>query len=225
MKMKSGMAAVAAVGMLAGAAQATDTLQLDVNGMTIQVRDAGGSTSAFGGLTHTGSIDFGIATTAPVTSMIIFKELGLGSGFTFEGSQAISGVDGTLFLTGGLVTGGDIEFTLSNGDVYSAQIRAGSGSVGTATTPGGFKIDGLTFDGDFTDPQGDGEYGTVDVAQWIAGEPLFGSFLEFNFSPDPSGFGRSDVDVFVLVPLPPAAYAGLGMLAGVMGLSYALRRR
>jgi hypothetical protein len=225
MNVKMGMAAVAAAGMLAGGAQATDTLQLDVNAMEIQVRDSGGAATAFGGVTHSGSIDFGFSAASPATSMVIYKELGLGSGFSFEGAQAITDVDGFVSLTAGLVTGGEIAFTLANGDIYSAKVKAGSGMVETAATPGGFSIDGLTFDGDFFDAQPDGMYGTVDVSQWISGEPLFGSFLEFNFSPDGTGFGYSDVDVFVVVPLPTAAYAGLGMLAGVMGLSYTLRRR
>lgn len=218
------LAAIAATSLAAMPALATDTLQLDVNGMTIQVKDAGGSAAAFDGVTHTGSIDFGIATSGVATTMRVLKELGLGSGFSDEGSQAISGVGGFVSLSSGAVTGGELKFSLVNGDEYSAKIRAGSGMVQTAATPGGFKIDGVTYDGVFTDAEPDNMYGTVDVTQWIAGEPLFGSFLQFNFSPDSTGFGRSDVDVFVVVPLPTAAYAGLGMLAGVMGLSYTLRR-
>lgn len=219
------LAAIAATSVAASSALATDTLQLDVNGMTIQVKDAGGSAAAFTGVNHTGSIEFGYSGAAPATSLRIFKELGAGSGFSDEGLQSITGVDGFISLSSGAVTGGELKFSLGNGDEYYAQVQGGSGMVQTASTPGGYKIDGRTFGGMFTDPQADSMYGTVDVSQWIDGEPLRGSFLQFNFSPDSTGFGRSDVDVFVVVPLPPAAWAGMGMLAGVMGLSYTLRRR
>lgn len=225
MKTKIGIAAIAVTGLLAASAQATDTLQLDVNAMEIQVTDAGGAPVGFGGLTHSGQIEFSFSAASPATNLTVYKELGLGAGFSSEGAQAISDVNGFISLSGGIVTGGELEVTLANGDAYSTKVRAGSGMVETASTPGGFNIDGLTFDGDFYDFESDGKYGTVDVAAWIDGEPLFGSFLQFNFSPDANGHGFSDVDVFVVVPLPTAAYAGLGMLAGVMGLSYTLRRR
>lgn len=225
MKEMGFLAAIAAMSVAASPALATDTLQLDVNGMTIQVRDAGGSPAAFDGLTHTGSIEFDLATSGTATTMRVLKELGIGTGFADEGLQAISDVGGFISLSSGAVTGGELKFSLSNGDEYYAQVQGGSGMVQTASTPGGFSINGKTLNGVFTDAEPDSMYGTVDVSQWIDGEPLRGSFLQFNFSPDTTGFGRSDVDVFVVVPLPPAAYAGLGMLAGVMGLSYTLRRR
>lgn len=224
-KTKFAMTAIAVAGTLAASAQAVDTLQLDVNAMEIQVTDSSGAAAGFGGLTHSGQIEFSFSAASPATNLTIYKELGSGSGFSSEGAQAISDVDGFVSLSGGLVTGGELALTLANGDVYTTKVRSGSGMVETAATPGGFSIDGLTFDGDFFDFEPDGMYGTVDVSDWIAGEPLAGSFLQFNFSPDSSGHGFSDVDVFVVVPLPTAAYAGMGMLAGVMGLSYTLRRR
>ncbi len=48
--------------------------------------------------------------------------------------------------------------------------------------------------------------------------------LVLSNGPGQNGFGNNQ-DMLTIVPLPPAAYAGMGTLAGVIGLGYIRRRR
>lgn len=211
--------------LLAGAAaSATPVLQFDVNQFGIQAQNAANVNVPFGGLTHTGRLLF----TAPAGTLngIFIQSIPSGpfnnagfAGFT------LTSFTGQVTLNNGLVTGGSVTLTLNNGDFYTCNITPGSGAISTTTLPGGFKIEGLTRNGAFADSV----FGNVNVAPWFntQGFPggLPGSFLEFNFSPNASGAGNSDMDLFVdVAPLPPAAWAGLGTLAGVIAVRR-LRRR
>jgi hypothetical protein len=128
-------------------------------------------------------------------------------------------------MSNGQVTGGTISLQINGNDAYSAQIVSNVGAVSTYVG-GGYKIEGLTFDGMFTDST----FGNVDVSPWfnqqLAG--LMGSFLQFNFSPNADGFSYADMDIFVnaeVVPLPPAAWTGLATISGLMTAGYIRRRR
>ena len=227
MNMRMGPAAVALTGALAASAQAQLTLAFDINGIDYAFAETVGG-PGFGGTAHTGTLDWSFHT-APDTEITdvrlgsdgpagLLTPVSLGAG--------LGDFSGSLAFDGGIVKGGSFTVTLDNApaDTYTATVIADSGSIQSLAT-GGYTLDGLTFDGAFSDDT----FGSVDVSEWFSRqfEPgqLFGSFFKFRFDPPAGGAGNGDIEVFVLVPLPTAAYAGLGMLAGVMGLSYVLRRR
>jgi hypothetical protein len=147
-----------------------------------------------------------------------FMNAGL-SGFT------MTGFNGRINLTNGMVTGGDLTLTLNNGDSYTTQITSGVGAVSTFVG-GGFKIESLTNGGRFNDAT----FGNVNAAAWFNNQGLnglLGSLLQFNFNPTATGLASSDMDIFVnasVIPLPPSAYIGLATLGGIMAVRR-LRRR
>lgn len=218
--MRTLMIGISGVVAVAAPAVASPTLQLDVNSIAIQVRDSGGANSGFGGLSHTGSINFSMDASTLLNG--VFVQSVVNGPFNNAGfSGSLSNVTGQINLVNGQVTGGSIGvYVNGNTDSYTCSIVPNSGSVATYVG-GGFKVEGLTFQGAFSDSL----FGNVDVSQWF-GASLPGSFLEFNFDPNASGAGFADMDMFVdVVPLPPAAWAGMATLAGIMGMSYIRRKR
>lgn len=217
----AGLAAVMAVGT---AASAQLRMQFDVNGMTFQARDTSGAATAFGGLTHTGAVSLGFSPTAPTVLNGVALRVGGGPSTPQTVGFGLTSFVGTINLTNGLVTGGNIFLQIANGDTYRTDIRVGAGTV-TPFVGGGFKIEGLTFNGKFSDSQ----FGLIDVSPFFSAQTrpgqLLGDFIQFNFEPDARGGGFADMDLFVVVPLPPAGWAGLGTLAGVMAIGYVRRRR
>lgn len=223
MKTWGSLAAIAVSTVFAASASAQLTLALDINGFDYQFKDSGGGL-AFGGDTHTGSVEWSFATT-PTT--IVDARMGFGGSTAVLSPVALGATltdfSGSLTLVGGNVTGGSVEVELSSGDTYTATVQT-AGDINTLTT-GGFTIDGLTMDGQFSDAL----FGAIDVSEFVAaqGDPgqLIGSLFKFRFDPSATGAGNGDMEIYVLVPLPPAAYAGLATLAGVMCLTYIRRRR
>ena len=217
-------AAAAAVLGASAAANAAMTLQFDVNGIQVQAENAQGQNSAFGGLTHTGSVNFSFAPNITrLVEIAISNNNGAFQGQGFSGS--LVNFTGQINMTNGQVTGGNLSIQINGNDAYTAQVVSNVGAVSNYVG-GGYKIEGLTFNGMFTDPM----FGNVDVSPWfnqqLAG--LMGSFLQFNFSPNASGFSYADMDIFVnaeVVPLPPAAWTGLATLSGLMTMGYIRRRR
>lgn len=190
----------------AGSAVASPTLQFDVNTIRIQTQNAQGQNSAFGGLMHTGSVVFSFQANATALIGVYIDNANAG----FNGS--LSNFTGVVNLVSGHVTGGSLSVAVNGGtDSYTCDIVPNLGQVSTYVG-GGFKIDGLTYNGQFSDNL----FGNVDVSPFAGGN-LPGSFLQFNFDPNASGAGFADMDLFVqAVPLPAAAWCGLvgmGMLA------------
>jgi len=214
-----GVAVVLAAGAVASA---TPVLQFDVNGFGTQAVDASNANSAFGGLTHTGAVNF--ATGGAVLNGIFIQSTIAGpfANAGFAGST-LTGFSGQVNLVNGQVTGGSITLAISNGDSYTCSIVPGIGAVSNYVG-GGFKIEALTGNGAFSDSV----FGNVDVSPWFAvqgGNGLPGSFLEFNFNPDANGAANSDMDLFVdVAPLPPAAWAGMATLGGMLA-ARRIRRR
>lgn len=212
----AGVASVLAVSV---AAQAEPILQFDVNSFSVQARNGAGAASAFGGLTHTGSVNFSyIANTTVLNGMFANTPSGgplLNMGF----GGSLSNFTGQINLVNGQVTGGSVTIAVNGGtDSYTTGIGAG-GAV-AAYIGGGFKIEGLMNGGAFSDAQ----FGNVDVSQWF-NLPLIGSFLQFNWIPDSGGAGSADMDIFVnVVPLPTAAWTGLALLGGIAIVRKARRR-
>jgi hypothetical protein len=199
---------------LAASSAVASTLQFDVNGISIQARNSAGTATAFGGLSHTGSVSFSFQ--APITTLAGVYIDGVNAGF----SGTLSNFSGEVDLSNGAVTGGNLAVVVNGGsDSYTCNIVPNAGQV-APYVGGGFKIEGLTFQGAFSDPT----FGNVNVAAF-AGNQLLGSFLQFNFDPNANGGGFADMDLFVTtIPLPPAAWGGLGMLAMVGAAGYVRRR-
>ncbi len=224
----------AVIASTASAALAANELQIDVNSLTTQVMagaDAGtpdmynsdsglysgGATrgSAFG-TTFTGSI----AMFDDATSVL--------AGVLIDGADAhpvgtLANFTGQIDFVNGGVAGGFIQVDVLESDAvtvntYFAQIQTGAGAI-TTQAGQGFKIDGLTFMGMFSSST----FAGVDVTQWDNAEPLSGSFLQFKFNPDQNGTDiDSDIDIFVVVPMPTApALAGVGLF----GVFATTRRR
>lgn len=217
-----------AVAVLAGAgtASADMVLHMDVNSIRIQVRNAGGAASSFGGLSHTGSIDFSFD--MGVTSLLAVQtQNGSATPVNQNFNGNLTNFSGVINLVNGQVTGGNLAVHVDSNDTYTADVTPNAGAV-SSYIGGGYKVEGLTFNGMFTDSM----FGNVDVAPWFASQGnnggLLGSFLQFNFNPDQSGGSYSDMDIFVsaqVIPLPPAAMTGIATLAGIMVAGYIRRRR
>ncbi len=204
---------------MAGTALASPVLQLDVNVIRIQVQNGQGQNSAFGGLSHTGSINFSFQAATTVLNGVFIQSTPGGAFNNANFSGSLSNFTGQINLVNGQVTGGHLGVFVNGGtDNYQCDVVPNQGAVSTYVG-GGFKVEGLTFHGAFSDNQ----FGNVNVTPWAAGN-LPGSFLQFNFDPNASGSGFADMDMFVdVAPLPPAAWAGLSTLA-CLGAVRVIRR-
>lgn len=223
--MKTLIGAAVATVLAAGTAASADmVLHMDINNIRSQSTNASGANAPFGGLSHTGAVNFSFQ-----SSITQLAGMDIQTDNAPPVDQHMSGVltnfTGSIQLSNGMVTGGSINVT-AGGDSYTAQITPNVGAV-SPFVGGGFKIEGLTFNGQFSG----GSFAGVDVTPWFNSQTLgglLGSFLQFNFRPDNDGFAYSDIDLFVnaqVVPLPPAGWAGLATLAGVMVGGYIRRRR
>ena len=224
--MKTLIGAATAAILTAGTAASADTvLHMDINSVRAQAMTPGGIGSAFGGLNHTGSVDFSFDATSSIMAAIDIQD-GNNNPINQNFNGSLVNFTGTINLSSGMVTGGNLAVSINGGDSYTADITPGVGAVSNYVG-GGFKIEGLTFNGHFTDAN----FGNVNVTPWFNAQSLgglLGSFLQFNFTPDENGFSFADIDLFVnaqVVPLPPAGWAGLATMAGVMVAGYIRRRR
>jgi opacity protein-like surface antigen len=217
--------AIAAVLTAGSAASADLVLHLDVNSIRAQATNGVGANTPFGGLNHTGAVEFSFQAGSSILAGIDIQ-----NGNNAPVNQTVTGqllnFTGRINMTNGMVTGGNVNVQAGGGDSYTASITPNVGAV-TPFVGGGFKIEGLTFNGMFSSSH----FAGVDVTPWFAsqgGGGLLGSFLQFNFTPDASGFSFADVDLFVnaqVIPLPPAGWTGLATLAGLMAAGYIRRRR
>lgn len=223
--MKGFLSAAVATVLAAGTAgQAAMTLQFDVNGIAVQSQNGAGAASSFGGLNHTGSVNFNFS--SGITRLV---DIAISNGNVAPQSAGFSGslvdFDGTINMANGQVTGGNLVIRINGNDTYSASIAPNVGAVSNYVG-GGFKIEGLTFNGMFSDAT----FGNVNVSEWFNSQSisgLLGSFLQFNFNPDASGSAFADMDIFVnaqVIPLPPAAWTGMATLSGLMIAGYVRRR-
>lgn len=208
-------------GVLSGMATfacADTVLAIDVNSLSVQALNAANNPAAFGGLTHTGALAIahdGNSILAGVAIDGVNQPKTPGLGLT---------ASGRIDLLNGNVMGGFFNIQMSDGSGYTASIVSGVGKV-TAQAGQGWKIDGLTFAGLFSDSGLPGmidRFAGVDISAFAAAEPLYGAFLQFAFSPNASGHDAdSDLDLIVSIPLPGSA--GLATL-GLLGLASRRRR-
>jgi hypothetical protein len=214
---------VAAVLTAASAASADLVLHMDVNSIQAQATNGAGANTAFGGLNHTGAVQFSFDVNSSILAAIDIQD-GNGTPINQTLTGQLINFTGRINLSNGMVTGGNINVQATGGDTYTADITPNVGAV-TPYVGGGFKIEGLTFNGMFSSST----FAGVDVTPWFGTQQqggLLGSFLQFNFTPVPNGFSFADVDLFVsAIPLPPAGWTGLATLAGLMAAGYIRRRR
>jgi len=235
------IAVIGAVAMCATAALGARELQIDVNSLTTSVMDggsgmtpssftidpevpfAGGNTGATPrgggfGLDFTGSISMTQDASSILAGVLI-------DGLSQSVNGTLSSFSGQIDFLNGDVDGGQFTVTVLENDAvtmnsYTAQIIPGVGDIDPqAGSPGQFSIDGLTFEGFFSSDL----FAGVDVSDWNESEPLSGSFIQFKFAPGEDGVDNdSDIDIFVVVPLP----AGGALAAvGLVGLAGVRRRR
>jgi len=167
-------------------------LQIDINAFTTTI----------------GSPPFAIDYTGTLT-MSDDDDTGLPSILIDGGSQIISGTFvsfmGQIDFVNGDVTGGWFDVVVEETDMslstYSATIQGGIGDVSFQAGQG-FNVDGLSFDGVFSQDVFLG----VDVLDWTEDQPLNGSFLKFQFEPITVARGEgtidqdsdTDIDIFVI---------------------------
>lgn len=198
----------------ASSATLAGILHLDVNALSVQSVGATGGPGAFGGLNHTGALQLSSGVNSQLADLFFD---GVQQNIAFGQLQSFTG---TINLVNGGVTGGSFSMTLNNGDTFNTSVQSGAGQVANQILPGGvqgFSIDGLTFGGVFSGSM----FAGADITPWFNAQPLNGSFINFGFNPNSSGFdAAADLDIF-LVPTPAAGgVLGLAML----GLSTRRRR-
>ncbi len=201
------------------------TLQFDINNLSFQAFNSGGQASAFGGLTHTGRLDLFENTTL---SELLSVSLRTGvSPFQVQPNYTGSLTDMamSISLSSGQVTGGTLSFDVnggpaSGGDRYTANFSA-SGSI-SSYIGGGWKVEGLSFSGAFTDS----DFAGVPIPDFTnsqgGGTFLTGSFIAFKIQPNAGGAGFADTDIFVTNVPTPGSIACLS-LGGL--LCFGRRRR
>lgn len=212
--------AVAAIAMFASSSVSVAqlrALQFDINNLGFQSFNGAGQASAFGGLTHTGRLDlFDVPALTELLAVSLRTGVGpyvVQPGFT----GVLTDMSMSIILTAGDVTGGSLSFDVNGGpggggDRYSANI--GLGGEVTTYVGGGFKIDGLSLAGRFSDAN----FAGVPIADFFAaqgGSFLPGDFLTFKIQPNATGAGNADTDIFVTNVPAPGSIACLG-LAGLV---------
>lgn len=197
------LAGMAAIGAQASAAS---LLQLDVNTLTAQARDANNNNSAFGGTTHTGSVAFSANPNSVLGGVFID-----GANQNIAAGQ-LSTFSGVIELVNGQVSGGSLAMTLTNSDTFNADVVPGQGQVTAISGFGGFFIDGLIANVLFNA----NTFAGADIQSFFDQQPLTGSFVNFQFNPNVNSRSNStDIDIFV-VPAPASmALLGLGGLVAV----------
>lgn len=196
------------------------TLQFDVNNLGFQAFNQLGQSSAFGGLTHSGRLDlFEDLPLSELLSVSIRNGTGPFTVQPFVGS--LTNMAMSLLLTNGAVTGGSIVLDVNNGPGVGDRYTASIGAAGIVTNyiGGGFKVEGLTLSGSFSDDN----FGGVAIADFFAtqgGTQNQGNFIGFKIQPDASGAGHADTDIFVTA-IPGPGSMGCLAAAGLV----AIRRR
>lgn len=216
------LAALGALGAVAGLAQAQTVLQFDINALSAQATGQSAFNQAFTGTVNVFNTAAnpdrdGDAEILDVLIDGVAQETGGASASEFSFSL-------TIDFDGGFITGGSVELSIDQSgseNTYTASLAPSAVRNITNIGGGNFLLGGLTFDGVFTNPNG--TMLGVDISPWGDLQPLPGRFAQIRFSPDRDGFDEdTDVDLFVLVPTPAAA--GMAML-GLGGLGVMRRRR
>ena len=213
MRASHSIACAVAAATLAGSAHAT-FIHFDINAITVSAGDD------FSGLNHTGTLVLASSADSDLTAIELDSV-----------SQSMAGslgmLEGEIELSSGTVAGGWLRFSDQNGAEYFAVIEATAGSINTQAGLG-FRIDGLTDSGVFSDLMNGESFAGVDLfppSKMLAEEILLdGSFLLHGFGPGQDGFdGTVDIDIYADVPVPAPGPSALVLTAA--GLAGSRRRR
>ena len=206
-----------------GTALAPRTLQFDVNHLAFQAYDGQGVASPFAGTTHTGRLDL-----FEETSLSELLSLSIRNGvnpFIVQNSYTgtLTDMAMSISLSGGNVTGGTLTLDVNGGpSIGGERYTATFSAAGNVTTyvGGGFKLEGLSFGGNFNDANFSG----VPIADFFAaqgGPFLSGDFIAFKVQPTGTGSGHADTDIRVTTVPTQGAVACFALA----GLTCAKRRR
>lgn len=187
-----------------------NNVRYDTNNLTVS---AGG---AFSGVNHTGALTITNNALSSLNGIAIF---GVAQSFT----GTLASFNATINLVNGFVTNGSLSTVLADGSRYDATIFGGGGRV-VFQAGRGFRVDGFTLTGNFSNLVGGNLFGGVDVVAAGAAGPgvsnVEGSFLLSSYNPDASGVTtQAQFETYVL-PTP-----GSVALIGLAGLAAARRRR
>lgn len=201
-----------AIALVAAAGTASagfdNAVRYDTNNLTAS---AGGP---FGGTTHTGAVTVTQNATSSLNGVAIF---GVAQSFT----GVLASFNATINLVNGFVTTGSLSTVLTDGSRYDATINGGGGRV-VFQAGRGFRIDGLTFNGNFSNLVGGTDFGGVNVAAAL-GAGAFnyeGSFLLSSYNPNASGVSNQTQFETYIFPTP-----GSVALLGLAGVAAGRRRR
>lgn len=224
-------AAVAVVALVLASparAESITRIQLDVNGVTLQARDAAGQNAAFGAGPFTGSLAFGAGQFSNLNSVLVDGTA------RPEYHGVFAGVSGQVNFVNDAVAGGALSVAVRNPDAtldtYQFSFAPQSGSLYHTTDAlllltVGNQAKGDTIGGTFDKAR----FGGVDVTPWFASGPVNGTFLAFKYNPNAAGFdGAADLDLaasVTAVPLPSAAWGGVALLVMLGAVRVVSNRR
>jgi len=208
---------------IADASRASSELQFDINSITTTITSNADNVAFHEGFT--GNLRLGHDDDSFFSRILIdgARMSGFDNDVSDGSGWVLSHFSAKVNLLEGEVLGGFlyIEVERINGGIetgeintYEADVTAGDGDINRQAGQG-FSIDGLTVNGMFSDAT----FAGVDVSSWFEGQPLFGSFINFSFDPGDDLLGadeNSNIDIFIVVPLPAGGVmglAGLGILA------------
>jgi hypothetical protein len=209
---------------LAGGVVRADTvteLDFDVNTIAIQAKNGQGQ-NIFTGVHHTGEL---------ILSSGVLSTMGVGIDGVYEPSLTASQMSlfGDVFLVNGVLDHGTVTLGASNSsDTYAFDVQAGSGSLHKIGTKNSYLLSGMTINGLLNHDT----FGGVDVQLWHDQQPLMGSFVQFFFRPNSSGYdGATSLDVAAyatiapptVIPLPQAVWGGASLLAVLAGVKFLKR--
>lgn len=170
----------------------------------------------------------------PGAALVNINNQGPAYPFPFPGGTTVPGEwFGQVNLVNGQVAPGSfIRIELSGafaGDFYQASVNPTSG-VFVAAGANTWNLQAQTISGAFSGPT----FGGVNVSQWFneqgVGNNLFGALINIgsnsggNSTTAPIGLFTVELTTTAVIPLPAAAWAGMGTLSALGGLA-ALRRR
>lgn len=211
MRCMHGIACALFAGLTATSTQAT-FVHFDVNAIEAT------ALQGFSGTTHSGIISLSGGPRTVLSSVEV-------DSINHTHVPTVSSFTGEIVLDHGLVVGGWFRLVAISGETYEALIGDDDGRVNTQAGAG-FRIDGLTHAGFFTDLV-DGEmFAGVDVNPGfkLSTMPMVGSFLLHGFSPDAQGFDRLvDLDLYLAPAVPSPGPAALALVG--VGLASHRRRR
>lgn len=202
---------IACAGLLASGSACLAQLRIDVIGLEVDSFDITGAPSPFGGVTHSGTVVF---TNGAASALQDVSINGASQSIT---PMALSAFTASIALANGVVSGGDLQITLTNAETFACDFASGVGFVSVAPA-GGFVIDNTAvFNGLFNAST----FAGVNVSQWFNAQPLNGTSISpfvFNILRGDDGEG-AEFSV-ILVPTPGS---GAAMAVGL--LAFGSRRR